>query len=152
MARNSDASGRRPSPSASDSEINGYLRDLLRGYNDRDTEAVGRHIKTLRDALERNDDDVIPTRFGGSVAKHTYVDGLSDIDVLFVVNDSSLSGQRPEGAIQYMENLFRQRLPRTKIASGDLAVTITFSDDIEIQVLYRRGRSRRHVLTPRRPR
>ena len=135
MARNSDSSGRRPSPSASDSEINGYLRDLLRGYNDRDTEAVGRHIKTLRDALERNDDDVIPTRFGGSVAKHTYVDGLSDIDVLFVVNDSSLSGQRPEDAIQYMENLFRQRLPRTRIASGDLAVTITFSDDIEIQVL-----------------
>ena len=127
--------GRQPAGQASDSEVNGYLRDLLKGYNDRDVEAIGRHLKTLRDSLEWHGDDVIPTRFGGSVSKHTYVRGLSDVDALFIVNESSLSGQSPEHAIDYMAKLFRRRLPRTKMETGDLAVTVTFSDEIEIQVL-----------------
>ena len=98
-------------------------------------EHAARHINTLRGALERNDGDVITTLFGGSVAKHTFVDGLSDVDVLFIVNNSSLSGQPPDAAIQYMRDLFLQRLPRTEITAGDMAVTVKFADGIEIQVL-----------------
>ena len=135
MDGNANFGGRQSARQLSHGEVNGYLRNLLRGYNDRDVEAIGRHIKTLRDALERYGDDVIPTRFGGSVSKHTYVQGLSDVDALFIVNESSLSGQSPEHAIDYMAKLFRQRLPRTKMDTGDLAVTVTFSDEIEIQVL-----------------
>ena len=134
MARNANAGARRPVPANTD-EINGGLRNLLRGYNDRDAEATNRHLKTLRDALERNDGDVITTRFGGSVAKHTFVDGLSDVDVLFIVNNSSLSGQPPDAAIRYMRNLFQRRLPGTPITAGDMAVTVKFADGIEIQVL-----------------
>ena len=134
MVSNSNTGARRPAPTNSD-EINGGLRNLLRGYNSRDTDAISRHIRTLRDALERNDGDVIPTLFGGSVAKHTFVDGLSDVDVLFIVNNSSLSGQSPDAAIRYMRNLFRRKLPRTNITAGDMAVTVKFADGIEIQVL-----------------
>ena len=36
----------------SDAEINGCLRDLLRDYNDRDTQAISRHLQVLRDSLE----------------------------------------------------------------------------------------------------
>lgn len=133
MTTNS-SSRRQQSPGGND-EINGCLRNLLRDYNDRDTEAISRHIKNLRDATERADDDVVRTLFGGSVAKHTFVDGLSDVDVLFIVNDSGMSGQQPRDIIQDMERLFRQRLPNTKISSGDMAVTVTYSDGIEIQVL-----------------
>lgn len=133
MDRSTNRSGQQ-SPASND-QINGYLRDLLRGYNDRDVAAINRHIKTLRDAAERKDDDVVRTLFGGSVAKHTFVNGLSDVDVLFTVNDSGMSGREPQGIIQYMEQLFRQRLPNTKISSGDMAVTVTFSDGVEIQIL-----------------
>lgn len=134
MVSNSNTRARRPAPTNTDA-INGGLRNLLRGYNSRDTDAISRHIRTLRDALERNDGDVIPTLFGGSVAKHTFVDGLSDVDVLFIVNNSSLSGQPPDAAIGYMRDLFRQRRLGTTITAGDMAVTVKFADGIEIQVL-----------------
>ena len=134
MVRNSNSGRRQSAAAANIDEINGCLRNLLRGYNDRDAEATNRHLKTLRDTLERNADDIITTRFGGSVAKHTFVDGRSDVDVLFIVNNSSLSGQSPGAAIRYMRDLFRKRLPRTKITAGDLAVTVEFADGI-VQVL-----------------
>ena len=135
MAGGSGGYYRRPPQKMSDSEVNGLLRDKLRAYNSRDADAVNRHIRTLRDALEQKDDDLIRTLFGGSVSRHTYVDGMSDVDVLMIVNDSALSGQAPKAVIRHMEELIRQRLPNTQVKSGDMAVTVTYSDGIEIQVL-----------------
>ena len=109
----------------SDAEINGCLRDLLRDYNDRDTQAISRHLQVLRDSLEIRDDDVIRTLFGGSVSKHTAVNGLSDVDVLVIVNDSSLSGQSPAAVIKQMAERIRQRLPQTKVSTGALALDFT---------------------------
>ena len=119
----------------SDAEINGCLRDLLREYNGRDTQAISRHLQVLRDSLEIRDDDVIRTLFGGSVSKHTAVNGLSDVDVLVILNDSSLSGQPPAAVIRQMADRIRQRLPQTKVSTGALAVTVKYSDGVEIQVL-----------------
>ena len=116
-------------------QIQGYLREKLRDYNDRDTEAINRHIGGLRDALEQTGSDVLPTRFGGSVSRHTYVDGLSDVDVLLTVNDSSLAGQAPKSVILRMAELIQRRMPRTKVTTGDLAVTVEYTDGHEIQVL-----------------
>ena len=122
-------------PTLTDPEINGCLRDLLRVYNDRDTQAVSRHVQVLRDSLELRDDDVIRTIFGGSVSKHTAINGLSDVDVLVIVNDSSLIGQSPAAVIRLMAQRIRQRLPQTSVSTGDLAVTVSYSDGIEVQVL-----------------
>ena len=122
-------------PSLTDAEINGCLRDLLRVYNARDTQAVSRHVQVLRDSLELKDDDVIRTLFGGSVSKHTAINGLSDVDILVIVNDSSLSGESPAAIIRLMAQRIRQRLPQTKVRPGDLAVTVRYADGIEVQVL-----------------
>ena len=121
--------------SISNSEINDYLRDKLRSYNERDSEAIKRHIKALRDILEQASEDVIPTLFGGSVSRHTYVNGLSDVDVLMIVNDSTLSGQDPKRVIQHMATLIMQRMPRTEVSTGDLAVTVSYADGSEVQIL-----------------
>ena len=125
----------RPRQLVSDDQINGRLRDWLKDYNDRDTEAINRHIQVLRDALEHTDYDVLTTRFGGSLSRHTYVDGLSDVDVLARINDSTFSGQSPSAVIQKMAEFIQQRLPNTKVRYGNLAVTVEYSDGIEIQVL-----------------
>lgn len=125
----------RPRPTLTNEQINGCLRDLLRDYNSRDTEAIHRHIQVLRDALEQTSYDVLPTRFGGSLSRHTYVDGLSDVDVLARINDSAYSGQPPRDVIKRMAQLIQQRLPNTEVRYGDLAVTVKYSDGIEIQVL-----------------
>ena len=118
-----------------DDEFNGHLREKLKDYNQRDTEAINRHLRGLKDALEQTGNDVLVTRFGGSVSRHTYVDGLSDVDVLLTVNDSSLSGQAPRAVLQKMAELIQQRMPLTKVRAGDLAVTVTYADGHEIQVL-----------------
>ena len=124
-----------PRQPASDDQINGWLRNWLRDYNDRDTEGINRHTQVLGDALEQTSFDVLPTRFGGSLSRHTYVDGLSDVDVLARINDSTYSGQSPRAVIQKMAELIQQRLPNTKVRHGDLAVTVEYSDGLEIQVL-----------------
>lgn len=118
-----------------DEEINGCLRDQLRDYNARNVEAIRRHLRGLRDALELGDDDVISTLFGGSVSKHTYVAGLSDVDVLAIVNDSSLAGRPPTDAISLMKRRITQRMPLTTVTTGDLAVTVKYSDGTEMQLL-----------------
>ena len=125
----------RQEQSISDDQINGFLRDKLRNYNDRDTEAISRHIRGLRDALEQSDDDFIRTRFGGSVSRHTYVNGLSDVDLLAILNDSTLSGLDPQKIIQHMAKLIRQRMPKTRVSTGNLAVTVTYADGNELQIL-----------------
>ena len=125
----------RPMPTLTNEQVDAYLREKLRDYNDRDAEAINRHIRGLRDALEQSGNDVLPTRFGGSVSRYTYVDGLSDVDVLLIVNDSSLSGRDPRVVIQRMAELIQHRMPRTQVSTGHLAVTVTYADGHEIQVL-----------------
>lgn len=120
---------------ASSVDINGCLRDQLRDYNDRDAEAIRTHIRVLRDALEQELDDVIRPMFGGSISRHTYVDGLSDVDVLMVINDSTLVGQSPKVAIQHMAALIRQRMPNSNVTVGKLAVTVKYADGTELQLL-----------------
>ena len=44
-------------------------------------------------------------------------------------------GVLPREAIQVMAERIRQRLPQTSVTPGDMAVTIQYSDGIEIQVL-----------------
>ena len=125
----------RPMPTLTDEKVDAYLREKLRDYNDRDAETINRHIRGLRDALEQSGNDVLSTRFGGSVSRHTYVDGLSDVDVLLIVNDSTLSGRDPRVVIQRMAELIQHRMPKTQVRTGHLAVTVTYADFHEIQVL-----------------
>jgi len=127
--------GRTTQRHLTDDEINGCLRDQLRDYNDRDAEAIRRHLRGLRDALEIDDEDVIATLFGGSVSKHTYVAGLSDVDVLAIVNESSLSGRLPSDVIELMKQRITQRMPRTTVTTGDLAVAVKYADGTEMQLL-----------------
>lgn len=127
-------SKRAPITQAEKNAVNAGLRGKLKKYNDRDHESINRHRKTVRQAIEQ-DDDVIRILFGGSVERHTYVEGSSDVDALAVLNRSKLSRQTPQDAIKRVENVIRRRLPNTKIRSGDLAVTVTYSDGVEMQFL-----------------
>ena len=119
-------------------EVNRRLNDKLKAYNDRDVVAIGSRIDELRDALRRTNDDAVRPMFGGSVHKNTYVNGLSDVDVLMVVNDSDISGRLPGDAVSHMKALIEERLPKRDVkslTSGAMAVTIEYRDGMEIQVL-----------------
>ena len=135
MSRNSKQTNKRSDQLLSNNEVNGYLRKRLREANVRKSEAIRRHVKGLRDALQRDIDDVVQPTFAGSFEKNTFVNGLSDIDVLMTINDSSLSGRLPKATIDHMATLIKKRMPKTKVRKGDMAVTVTYSDGIEVQVL-----------------
>lgn len=128
------------SATASDSykaEANSYLQDLLADYNNRDADGIRRHIETIKQAIERDIDGEVEMLFGGSVRKHTYVDGLSDIDTLMTVNSSELARATPEQVLSYVEARLKDRLEPlgVSVRAGALAVTVRYSDGTEIQVL-----------------
>jgi len=118
-----------------ESEVNAYLQCLLRDYNERDTDAINRHLDTILGALSKDDIGALRLLFGGSIKKHTFIDGLSDVDVLITLDKSDLSEKSPKEILSYFADLLRQRLPNTDIKVGNLAVTLTYSDGVEIQVL-----------------
>ena len=75
--------------------FNGYCEELLVAYNRRNSKVLTRHLESLCRFLREDGNHVVQTVFGGSVQKGTYVTGLSDVDVLLVVNESSLVNQPP---------------------------------------------------------
>ena len=117
-----------------DDRFNEYCENLLAQYKRRNTQTVTRRLESLCGFL-RQEGDVVQTMFGGSVRKGTYVTGLSDIDALLIVNQSSLVNQPPAEAIEYVRETIQDRLRQNTVSAGNLAVTVSYSDGTEIQIL-----------------
>ena len=117
-----------------DDNFNMYCEALLVEYNHRNTRAITRHLESLSGFL-RQDGNHVQTMYGGSVQRGTYVTGLSDVDVLLIVNQSSLVNRPPASVIAYVRDTIHRRLPRNPISVGNLAVTVSYSDGSEIQIL-----------------
>ena len=75
------------------------------------------------------------TMFGGAVRRRTYATGLSDVDVLLIVNQSSLVNQLPAKVIEYVRDTIRRRLPQNPVKASNLAVTVAYSHGTEVQIL-----------------
>ena len=114
--------------------FNRYCEELLARYARRNQQAVTRHLESLCNII-RDEGHVVQTMYGGSVQRGTYVTGLSDVDVLLVVNQSALANQSPSGVIQQVRRTISARLPNNPVRAGNLAVTVGYASGIEIQVL-----------------
>lgn len=115
--------------------INKLINDLLISINDRPIEEIKKHLDVINKAISSDIESSIDLIYGGSVSKHTYVDGLSDIDSLAILNDTKLANMSPKEVLKYFQTKLKQRLPNTDISIGKLAVTINFSDNTQIQIL-----------------
>jgi len=72
------------------------------------------------------------------VAKHTDVDGLSDVDALVTLDRQDLIGKPPKEVLDTFLRTLLDKLPRADVQSiekGRLAVTVTYEDGLEIQLL-----------------
>lgn len=116
-------------------DVAAMVRDLLAAVNNRDSETIQTHLSTVEDALHKDIEGTIDLRYGGSISKHTYVDGLSDIDSLAILNKSELSKLSPNEVKEYFHKRLKERLPNTEIKVGKLAITIKFKSGVELQVL-----------------
>lgn len=123
--------------SMADAEINDLLaRELIR-INFRDAETISRYLDGIAEALGESI-DFERLNFGGSIAKHTYVDGLSDVDSLVFMTSDDVAQLSPAEARQRLEKSLKAKLPKgeiERISSGNLAVTVKYSDGTEIQLL-----------------
>lgn len=120
------------------SEVNSLLLKELTSINDRDTEQINSYLESIRTALGDRIAQVDRLLFGGSVAKHTFVDGLSDIDALVLLSEMSLSGSTPDRVIRSFAQSLREVLPRGNVEAireGSMAVTVRYLDGTEIQLL-----------------
>lgn len=118
-------------------DINQFLAEKLARLNDRDVAGTQARLDTLREAL--GDTAKIDTiLFGGSVAKQTAVQGLSDVDALVVLSDPELVNRSPSEVVDLFLHTLRVSLSRgdvKDISRGSLAVTVTYDDGTEIQLL-----------------
>jgi hypothetical protein len=117
-----------------EAKVADLLASLLTNFNNRDQEATSRHLEGIKKALEKDIGGTVDLLYGGSVAKHTYVDGLSDIDTLVILDKSDLVGQSPESVKKYFASRLQEHLPDSEVTEGQLGVTVGFSD-AEIQLL-----------------
>jgi len=133
--QNSRNSNSETQSQACDIQVNSLISDLLSMYNDRDVEAIRKHLDSIKKALESDIEGFTEILFGGSIAKHTYIDGLSDVDALVNIKNTDLEGKSPNEVKQYFCDRLQQRFPKTEVSIGNLAVTLKFQDGHEIQLL-----------------
>ena len=117
-----------------DDRFNEHCEAFLAQYTRRNTQTVTQRLESLCGFL-RQKGNVLQTMFGGSVRKGTYVTGLSDVDALLIVNQSSLVNQTPAMVIEYVRDTIQNRLRQNAVSAGNLAVTVSYSDGTEIQTL-----------------
>lgn len=118
-----------------DIEVNELLSKTLLKANERDAEKINDYLNNIAKAIELGVEGTLNIRYGGSVAKHTYVDGLSDVDTLALINDTSLIGKTPTEVKTLFAEKIRKKYPDAEITVGNLAVTIKYDDKSEIQIL-----------------
>lgn len=118
-----------------EAESSAYLKDLLGAYNSRDAGRIREHLDAIKACAEADLSGTVDLAFGGSVRKHTYVDGLSDVDALLIVNRTELAHATPKEVLGFLRRTLAEGLPGVQVKSGALAVTLTFRDGLELQVL-----------------
>lgn len=120
-----------------DADINDLIVDLLMTFNERDATKVQEHLDDIKSILD-DDCEVEQFLFGGSVAKRTFVDGLSDIDALVILSREDLAGRSAHELLKAFHESLRDRLTHDEVQSvrkGTLAVTVSYKDGTEIQLL-----------------
>jgi hypothetical protein len=123
-----------------ESSVASYLGDILAQANDRDVDAVAGHLDAIRDALGKDIDGSVDLMFGGSVAKRTYVAGVSDVDALVVINGSDLADLSPSAVCEYIEKRLRERFSLTSVTPDGFAIDVKFSDvTVGLVPVIRRG-------------
>ena len=119
---------------AFDTETAEAIGQLLAQANIRDADATSKALDGIKHVLEGDIEGSLDPRFGGSVRKHTFVDGISDVDTLLILRDPSLKTKTPQRVLDYFERELRRELPEWEVSRGKLAITLR-KEGLELQVL-----------------
>ena len=120
-----------------DKNANLILQELLSRFNSRAAESTIEKLEDIKKHLGKQVefDKIL---YGGSVAKHTDVDGISDVDALVILDRSDLEGKPPQNMLNAFYKVLQTSLPSgdvDNIEKGHMAVTVKYKDGTEIQLL-----------------
>ncbi len=118
-------------------KVSEMLSDYLVQANERDADKINGRLEQIKKQLENDiEEGPIKLNFGGSVKKHTFVNGLSDIDALVILNDTELVDKNPKQVQKYFLSKIQDKISGVKkIDQGTLATTVEFADGMAIQLL-----------------
>jgi hypothetical protein len=119
-------------------EVDQAIGRLLAAFNSRDNERTSKVLDAIEVALGEEIDGMETLLFGGSVAKRTFVDGLSDVDSLVVIDKEEIQTSTPYEMLNDFAEALRQHLPQAgikEISAGAMAVTIEYLDGLVVQLL-----------------
>ncbi len=117
-----------------ETQVNDYLIGLLAEFNGRDHKQIAKYLEEVQETISDEAEETLKLVFGGSVAKHTYVDGVSDVDALVLLGNSDYSNMSPDKVRDHFFELLKARFPKYEVKAGRLAVTVYFPK-AEIQLL-----------------
>lgn len=121
---------------AFETNVNAFINEKLGSANSRDVEKTRECLDAIKTVVQEDIEGVIELQYGGSVYKFTYVEGLSDVDVLLKINKSELSNKSPREVLEYIKSKLETKLTNTEeIKVGKLAITVKYKDGTEIQIL-----------------
>ena len=109
-------------------DVSEHLASLLADFNDRDVEGTREVLDQMKSDLENETEGTVDALFGGSISKHTYVDGISDVDALVLLNNSELSDKSPNEVKSFLGDCLRNRYGQNAVHEGALAVTVNVQD------------------------
>ncbi len=117
-------------------DVSSTLGEYLSGFERRnaETETVNQALDEVKRSVQADIESSVDVRFGGSVRKHTYVDGISDVDTLLLLKDPTLRSQGPQAVLKYLEKHIHELLPTWEVSRGRLAITLRRSGT-ELQIL-----------------
>lgn len=108
--------------------VNEHLSQALGEANNRDVEGTQQILDRVKKDLSTEFEDTVEVMFGGSVAKKTYIEGMSDIDALVLINPDQISGETPSDVKVLFAEKLRNRFGRESVTEGNLAVTLKIND------------------------
>lgn len=115
-----------------DLQLSAALAGLLAGFTERDRGLVAETLHEVKRLLDRLNPGVVDLLFGGSVAKRTYVEGISDVDCLLLFGDEAAHRAPSDLMREVAEAL--SGMP-CEVRTGVMAITLRYMEGAEVQLL-----------------
>ncbi len=114
--------------------VNQQLGKFLKDFNARDAAGTREVLDDIKKELGDKIGGTVDLVYGGSVSRHTYLEGLSDTDALVIIDPDDVGRKSPERLKDRFAERLRDLFGNDNVKVGDLAVTVTVRGK-EVQLL-----------------
>jgi tRNA nucleotidyltransferase (CCA-adding enzyme) len=117
-----------------ETDVNQQLGEFLKDFNARDVAGTREILDDVKKELGGEIGGTVDLVYGGSVSRHTYLEGLSDTDALVIIDPDDVGRKSPQRLKDRFAQRLRELYGEQNVKVGDLAVTVTVRGK-EVQLL-----------------